>query len=352
MAAVWPGIAVTDDSLVQCIGEIRRAIGDEAHAVVRTVPRRGYRLVPAAPSRRPRGGIGRGAPVAGRRRRRARRMRGRGGWLAGLPARTDRRRDRRAARGRAWCRSSISPATPPRRALLDGLRQALLRARTSRASASFLMVRAAGRPSSVGSSSPAGSRSTTCSAARSHRDGDRLRLTAEPHRRADRRDCSGRSAGTAPSARCSAMQAEVTAADRQPARRRDRRRAGARAGRRRAPAALPTSPPMTSTCSAAGNCARPRAPARTRGGRAARPRRRARSRFRPRLGRAARPRARSLADFGIDPDAQPAAGLAAGEAARSSSTRRTPGARGARRPATGTRATSCAPGRSSRPPWS
>ena len=26
-AAVWPGIAVTDDSLVQCIGDIRRAGG-------------------------------------------------------------------------------------------------------------------------------------------------------------------------------------------------------------------------------------------------------------------------------------------------------------------------------------
>jgi DNA-binding winged helix-turn-helix (wHTH) protein/TolB-like protein/tetratricopeptide (TPR) repeat protein len=46
MAAVWPGIAVTDDSLVQAIGDIRRALGDEAHAVIRTVPRRGYRLVP------------------------------------------------------------------------------------------------------------------------------------------------------------------------------------------------------------------------------------------------------------------------------------------------------------------
>src|SRR5688500_12994413 len=45
MTAIWPGIAVTDDSLVQCIHEIRRAIGDEAHAVLKTVPRRGYRLV-------------------------------------------------------------------------------------------------------------------------------------------------------------------------------------------------------------------------------------------------------------------------------------------------------------------
>jgi len=50
MAAVWPGISVTDDSLVQCIHEIRRALRDEPHVVLRTVPRRGYRLVlPAAP---------------------------------------------------------------------------------------------------------------------------------------------------------------------------------------------------------------------------------------------------------------------------------------------------------------
>jgi TolB-like protein/DNA-binding winged helix-turn-helix (wHTH) protein/rhodanese-related sulfurtransferase/Flp pilus assembly protein TadD len=45
MAAVWPGVAVTDDSLVQCIHEIRRAINDVQHSVLRTIPRRGYRLV-------------------------------------------------------------------------------------------------------------------------------------------------------------------------------------------------------------------------------------------------------------------------------------------------------------------
>jgi virginiamycin B lyase len=44
MRAVWPGIAVTDDSLVQCIHEIRRALGDGGQAVLNTVPRRGYRL--------------------------------------------------------------------------------------------------------------------------------------------------------------------------------------------------------------------------------------------------------------------------------------------------------------------
>jgi WD40 repeat protein/class 3 adenylate cyclase len=45
MRAVWNGIAVTDDSLVQCIHEIRAALDDNRQAVVQTVPRRGYRLV-------------------------------------------------------------------------------------------------------------------------------------------------------------------------------------------------------------------------------------------------------------------------------------------------------------------
>ena len=45
LAAVWNDVAVTEDSLVQCVADIRRAIGDEARVVVRTVPRRGYRLV-------------------------------------------------------------------------------------------------------------------------------------------------------------------------------------------------------------------------------------------------------------------------------------------------------------------
>ncbi len=47
LEAVWPGLIVTDDSLVQCIGEIRKALGDDARALVETVPRRGYRLAAA-----------------------------------------------------------------------------------------------------------------------------------------------------------------------------------------------------------------------------------------------------------------------------------------------------------------
>ncbi len=42
--AVWGGTVVTDDSLVQCIGDIRRALGDEPGRLVRTVPRRGYKV--------------------------------------------------------------------------------------------------------------------------------------------------------------------------------------------------------------------------------------------------------------------------------------------------------------------
>jgi pimeloyl-ACP methyl ester carboxylesterase/DNA-binding winged helix-turn-helix (wHTH) protein len=48
LQTVWPGAAVTEDSLVQCIGELRRALKDDQHQIVQTQPRRGYRLVPAA----------------------------------------------------------------------------------------------------------------------------------------------------------------------------------------------------------------------------------------------------------------------------------------------------------------
>ena len=43
--AVWPDVIVTDDVLIHCVSEIRNAIGDEQQALVKTVPRRGYRFV-------------------------------------------------------------------------------------------------------------------------------------------------------------------------------------------------------------------------------------------------------------------------------------------------------------------
>jgi DNA-binding winged helix-turn-helix (wHTH) protein/TolB-like protein len=70
LAAVWPGVVVTDDSLVQAVGDLRRALGEAGHHVVKTVPRRGYLLLgatvaDAAPAPLP-------PPVAAPRRR---------GWL-------------------------------------------------------------------------------------------------------------------------------------------------------------------------------------------------------------------------------------------------------------------------------
>jgi len=53
-ARVWPGVSVTDDSLVQCVVEIRRALGDTRHQVVRTMPRRGYLLIVDAADTAPR----------------------------------------------------------------------------------------------------------------------------------------------------------------------------------------------------------------------------------------------------------------------------------------------------------
>jgi DNA-binding winged helix-turn-helix (wHTH) protein/TolB-like protein/tetratricopeptide (TPR) repeat protein len=44
LAAVWPGVVVNDESLSQCVRELRAALGDDRQALIRTVPRRGYRF--------------------------------------------------------------------------------------------------------------------------------------------------------------------------------------------------------------------------------------------------------------------------------------------------------------------
>lgn len=41
LAAVWPGVVVTDDSIAQCVLELRKALGDHDRTLIRTVPRRG-----------------------------------------------------------------------------------------------------------------------------------------------------------------------------------------------------------------------------------------------------------------------------------------------------------------------
>src|SRR5947208_14712426 len=40
--ALWSDAFVTEDSLVQCLVELRRALNDRAQEIVKTVPRRGY----------------------------------------------------------------------------------------------------------------------------------------------------------------------------------------------------------------------------------------------------------------------------------------------------------------------
>ena len=40
--SIWEGMAVTDDSLVQCLKDIRRALDDTQQQIIKTVPRRGY----------------------------------------------------------------------------------------------------------------------------------------------------------------------------------------------------------------------------------------------------------------------------------------------------------------------
>ncbi|MBI4207985.1 MAG: tetratricopeptide repeat protein [Betaproteobacteria bacterium] len=42
MKTVWAGVVVTDDSLVQCVKDIRDALNDSEQRIIKTVPRRGY----------------------------------------------------------------------------------------------------------------------------------------------------------------------------------------------------------------------------------------------------------------------------------------------------------------------
>ena len=50
IAAVWGNVAVTDESLSQCISDIRRVLGKDTAHLLRTVPRRGYVLDTQPPS--------------------------------------------------------------------------------------------------------------------------------------------------------------------------------------------------------------------------------------------------------------------------------------------------------------
>ena len=47
---VWPRADVSDDTLTQCIVELRKAFGDSAKnsRVIETIPKMGFRLIPAS----------------------------------------------------------------------------------------------------------------------------------------------------------------------------------------------------------------------------------------------------------------------------------------------------------------
>src|SRR5499426_2132120 len=42
--AIWPNVIVSDDSIAQCIRELRGKLGDDDHSLIKTVSRRGYLL--------------------------------------------------------------------------------------------------------------------------------------------------------------------------------------------------------------------------------------------------------------------------------------------------------------------
>src|SRR5215469_17973515 len=53
MATVWPGVFVTDDSIAQCVSDIRRALGDSDQSMLRTLPRRGFLFAPPSSGAEP-----------------------------------------------------------------------------------------------------------------------------------------------------------------------------------------------------------------------------------------------------------------------------------------------------------
>jgi adenylate cyclase len=44
IAAIWPDVTVSEESLTRCISDIRLAVGDHAQRIIKTLPKRGYLL--------------------------------------------------------------------------------------------------------------------------------------------------------------------------------------------------------------------------------------------------------------------------------------------------------------------
>jgi DNA-binding winged helix-turn-helix (wHTH) protein len=44
LQVIWPDVIVSEDSLTRCISDVRFAIGDRDAAIIKTIPKRGYRF--------------------------------------------------------------------------------------------------------------------------------------------------------------------------------------------------------------------------------------------------------------------------------------------------------------------
>ncbi len=44
IAAIWPDVTVSEESLTRCVSDVRLAIGDDAQSIIKTLPKRGYLL--------------------------------------------------------------------------------------------------------------------------------------------------------------------------------------------------------------------------------------------------------------------------------------------------------------------
>lgn len=42
--SIWTQVIVTDESIAQCISDIRKVLGDDSHSILETFPKRGYRI--------------------------------------------------------------------------------------------------------------------------------------------------------------------------------------------------------------------------------------------------------------------------------------------------------------------
>src|SRR5438876_4193653 len=42
ISTVWPGVIVNEESVTQCVSELRQALGDQEHKIIKTISRRGY----------------------------------------------------------------------------------------------------------------------------------------------------------------------------------------------------------------------------------------------------------------------------------------------------------------------